>query len=38
MRQDNPEKKPHSAVADFSLILPTALAALEGKQLQPVWR
>ncbi|WP_411678175.1 dipicolinate synthase subunit B [Caproicibacter sp.] len=38
MRQDNPEKKPNSAVADFSLILPTALAALQGNQLQPVWR
>lgn len=38
MRQDNPEKKPCSAVADFSLILPTALEAMKGKQLQPVWR
>jgi dipicolinate synthase subunit B len=38
MHQDSPEKKPCSAVADFSLILPTALAALKGKQLQPVWR
>ena len=38
MRQDNPEKKPHSAVADFSLILPTALEALKGKQLQPIWK
>lgn len=37
MKQDSPEKKPNSAVADFSLILPTALAALEGRQLQPVW-
>lgn len=37
MRQDNPEKKPNSAVADFSLILPAALSALKGKQLQPVW-
>lgn len=38
IRQDNPEKKPRSAVADFSLILPTALAALKGEQIQPVWR
>lgn len=37
MKQDTPEKKPNSAMADFSLILPTALAALEGRQLQPVW-
>lgn len=37
MKQDSPEKKPNSAMADFSLILPAALAALEGKQLQPVW-
>jgi dipicolinate synthase subunit B len=38
MRQDSPEKKPNSAVADFSLILPTAVAALKGKQIQPIWR
>lgn len=38
MRQDQPEKKPTSAVADFSLILPTALAALQDRQIQPVWR
>lgn len=36
MRQDDPLKKPASVVADFSLILPAALAALEGKQLQPI--
>jgi dipicolinate synthase subunit B len=38
MRQDNPEKKPFSLVADFTLILPAALAALERKQIQPVFR
>lgn len=38
MKQDNPEKKPFSMTADFSLILPTALAALEGRQLEPVFR
>ncbi|HAH77983.1 MAG TPA: dipicolinate synthase subunit B [Ruminococcaceae bacterium] len=38
MRQDNPEKKPFSLVADFSLLLPTALAALQGKQIEPVLR
>lgn len=36
MKQDDPVKKPVSVVADFSLILPAALAALEGKQLQPI--
>ncbi len=37
MKQDNPEKKPFSLVADFEKILPTVLAALEGKQIQPVF-
>ncbi len=37
MKQDDPVKKPYSVVADFSLILPAALAALEGKQLQPIY-
>ena len=37
IRQDNPEKKPCSMVADFKQILPAALAALEGKQIQPVF-
>ena len=36
MKQDDPAKKPASVVADFSLILPAALAALDGKQLQPI--
>lgn len=35
-RQDDPENKPTSMVADFSLIPDTLAAALEGKQLQPV--
>ena len=34
--QDDPENKPCSAVADFSLTEATVLAALEGRQLQPV--
>lgn len=34
--QDNPEKKPTSMVADFSLIPATVTAALEGKQIQPI--
>ncbi|WP_324717627.1 dipicolinate synthase subunit B [Carboxydochorda subterranea] len=34
--QDNPEEKPTSMVADFSLILPALEAALEGRQIQPM--
>ena len=35
-RQDDPEKKPNSLQADFSLIGPAVEAALRGEQLQPV--
>lgn len=35
-RQDDPEKKPTSLVADFSLLPATLSAALEGRQLQPL--
>ena len=35
-RQDDPVKKPTSAVADFSLVPDTIDAALRGEQLQPV--
>lgn len=38
LRQDDPEKKPFSLVADFSLLEETVRAALEGRQLQPVFR
>lgn len=34
--QDDPEKKPASLVADFSLVADAAQAALEGRQLQPL--
>ena len=34
--QDNPEKKPTSMVADFSLIPATLDAALAGHQIQPI--
>lgn len=34
--QDDPEKKPTSMVADFSKLLPTLEAALEGRQIQPL--
>lgn len=36
-RQDDCAGKPASCVADFSQILPSAQAALEGKQYQPVF-
>jgi dipicolinate synthase subunit B len=35
-KQDNAQKKPTSIIADMNLILPAALEALDGKQLQPV--
>ncbi len=34
--QDAPEAKPCSLAADYSLLEPTILAALEGRQLQPL--
>ena len=34
--QDDPIHKPTSLVSDFSLVADTALAALEGRQLQPL--
>lgn len=37
MKQDNPKEKPYSMVADFGLILPAAVSALDGKQIQPVF-
>lgn len=37
-RQDDPEKKPRSVVADMNLILPTLTAAVAGRQLQPLLR
>ena len=37
MRQDDPEKKPHSLVADFSLVLPTLESAMQGKQYQKIF-
>ena len=38
MQQDDPEKKPHSLVADFSLLSPTLESALAGKQYQKLFR
>ncbi len=37
MRQDDPEKKPHSLIADFSLLLPTLEYAMEGRQYQKLF-
>ena len=37
LRQDDPEKKPHSLVADFSLLLPTLESAMAGKQYQKIF-
>ena len=34
--QDDPQRKPCSMQADFSLLAPAVEAALEGKQLQPI--
>ena len=34
--QDDPMKKPCSLVADFTQVLPTVEAALEGRQIQPI--
>lgn len=37
MRQDDPQKKPHSLIADFSLLLPTLECALKGEQFQKIF-
>ena len=36
--QDDPDRKPCSLMADFTLIGETVQAALEGRQLQPLLR
>ena len=38
MNQDDPEKKPHSLVADFSQLAPTLTAAFEGKQFRRLFQ
>ena len=38
MSQDDPEKKPHSLVADFSLLLPVLEDAERGKQYQKIFK
>lgn len=37
MHQDDPEKKPHSLVADFSLLHPTLHAAFDGRQFRKLF-
>ena len=37
LRQDDPEAKPHSLVADFTLIPDALSAAEQGKQLRPLF-
>ena len=37
MEQDDPEQKPHSLVADFSLLQPTLQAAFAGKQFRKIF-
>ena len=37
MRQDDPEKKPHSLVADFGRTAEALALALNGKQLRPLF-
>ena len=37
MRQDDIKKKPTSLVADFELVIPAVEAALEARQLQPIF-
>lgn len=38
MDQDDPEKKPHSLVADFSLLAPTLQAAFAGRQFRKLFQ
>ena len=38
MVQDDPQKKPHSLVADIELLFPTLQAALEGKQYRKIFK
>ena len=38
MSQDDPDKKPHSLIADFSLLRPTMEHAAEGKQFQKIFK
>jgi len=37
MRQDDPVRKPHSLVADLSLLSSALAAAMEARQLRPLF-
>lgn len=37
MKQDDPEKKPHSLVCDFDLLKSTMVSAFAGKQIMPIF-
>ena len=37
MKQDDPQKKPHSLVCEFSMLEKTLNGALQGKQVQPLF-
>ena len=37
MRQDDPQKKPHSLVADFTSVSDALASALEGRQMRPLF-
>ena len=38
LSQDDPKMKPHSLIADFSLLKPTMESAAEGKQFQKIFK
>lgn len=38
MKQDDPKGKPCSTIADFDMIIPAVESALDGKQIQPVYK
>ena len=37
MKQDDPEKKPHSLVCDFDMLKPTMMDAFAGRQIMPIF-
>jgi dipicolinate synthase subunit B len=37
LSQDDPENKPNSLVANFSLLVPAVSLALKGNQIQPLF-
>ncbi len=37
MKQDDPEKKPHSLVCDFAMLEKTMACAMTGKQIMPIF-